>query len=92
MTTICIHCIVTGLVQGVWYRANTQRRARALGLKGWVRNLSDGSVEVLICGEKAQVDELREWLYQGPAGAKVSNVEHKLHAWEEHEDFIIVLE
>ncbi|CAN5446615.1 acylphosphatase [soil metagenome] len=90
MTTICIHCIVTGLVQGVWYRATTQRKARALGLKGWVRNLHDGSVEVLICGEISQVNQLRDWLSQGPEGAKVSNVNHEPHAWEEHEDFVVL--
>ena len=44
---ICINCLVSGKVQGVWFRANTQKEAQKLGVTGWVRNLPDGRVEVL---------------------------------------------
>ncbi len=71
---ICKLCLVSGRVQGVFYRATTAGRARELGLAGWVRNLADGRVEVRACGEKADVEALCQWLWQGPAGAQVSDV------------------
>lgn len=70
----CIRCKVSGHVQGVFYRAATQRRATELGLDGWVRNLPDGSVEVLACGEEAVLAVLRDWLRQGPPRALVAEV------------------
>jgi acylphosphatase len=73
--TQCIKCIVKGRVQGVWYRAGTQQRARELGLSGYARNLSDGGVEVLACGESEGLGELERWLWQGPPAAEVSEVE-----------------
>ena len=68
-------CFVSGHVQGVFYRASTGERARALGLTGYARNLSDGRVEVLVCGEATAVQQLVDWLWQGPPAAKVENVE-----------------
>ena len=67
-------CRVTGTVQGVWYRAGAQRRAVALALGGHARNLGDGSVEVLVCGEPAAVREFIGWLWVGPARARVASV------------------
>ena len=64
-------CIVTGKVQGVWFRGSTQREARRLGLTGQARNLADGSVEVIVCGEPAAVDTLVAWLQHGPPSAEV---------------------
>lgn len=72
--SVCKHCFVSGRVQGVFYRASTGRRARELGVTGYARNLSDGRVEVLACGETAAVDALCEWLWRGPPAAKVSEV------------------
>ncbi|QLH44003.1 MAG: acylphosphatase [Coxiellaceae bacterium] len=66
-----LHCIVQGRVQGVYFRDSTRRKAQTLGVTGWVRNLPDGSVEVLMSGEAALVAQLREWLWQGPALAAV---------------------
>lgn len=66
---------VSGRVQGVYYRANTQQKAVALGLTGWVRNLPDGRVEVLACGEAPVLDQLEKWLWQGPERAQVNSVE-----------------
>ena len=72
---ICKRCVVSGKVQGVFYRASTAERARALGLSGYAKNLSDGRVEVLACGDEARVKELIAWLWQGPPAAKVQTVE-----------------
>lgn len=66
--------VVHGLVQGVGFRAATQRKARALGVVGWVRNLPDGRVEVLAGGPPEALEDLHAWLHQGPTGAVVEGV------------------
>ena len=71
---ICKHCFVSGRVQGVFYRASAGQRARALKVTGYAKNLADGRVEVLACGEARAVDALCEWLWQGPPAARVSEV------------------
>jgi len=71
---MCRKCRVQGRVQGVWFRASTQQQARELGVSGYAKNLSDGSVEVLACGDAAKVDALCDWLWQGPPHAQVSAV------------------
>lgn len=73
--TTCRRCLVRGRVQGVFYRASTQTRARELGVTGQARNLPDGRVEVLACGEGQAVDALCGWLWQGPTYAKVEDVQ-----------------
>jgi acylphosphatase len=70
----CIRCLITGRVQGVFYRASSQEKARSLGLTGWAKNLPDGRVEVLACGEDRQLKELESWLWQGPNHASVGEV------------------
>lgn len=70
----CRRFLVTGSVQGVFYRAATQETARRLGLTGWVRNLADGNVELVACGEAAKLKELEQWLWQGPPRARVARV------------------
>jgi acylphosphatase len=76
---ICRICWVTGRVQGVFYRGSAQIRARQLGITGYARNLADGRVEVLACGEVSQVDTFIEWLWIGPAAATVTGVEVAEH-------------
>jgi acylphosphatase len=66
---------IHGRVQGVWYRGWTVEQARALGLDGWVRNREDGSVEAVVAGYAAQVDELIARSHRGPAAARVDRVE-----------------
>jgi len=66
--------IVTGKVQGVWYRAATVEAAQERGVCGWARNCSDGSVEVLAVGTPAAVDALVEWARIGPPKAVVAQV------------------
>lgn len=72
---ICRRCVVTGLVQGVAYRAHTQHRARELHINGYAKNLADGSVEVLACGAKPDVAALCDWLWEGPRAARVEAVQ-----------------
>lgn len=75
---ICIQCYVSGLVQGVWYRASTQEQALQLGVSGYARNLRDGRVEILACGEEEAVFALRDWLWKGPPHARVNDVKWQI--------------
>jgi acylphosphatase len=72
---ICRRCIVSGRVQGVFFRASTQARALALGVHGHARNLPDGQVEVLACGKEPDVIALCAWLQTGPPQARVNAVQ-----------------
>jgi acylphosphatase len=72
---ICRRCIVSGRVQGVFFRASTQSAALARGIRGYARNLPDGRVEVLACGDADAVTALCDWLRTGPPQARVSGVE-----------------
>jgi len=84
------HLVISGRVQGVCYRAFTRDLALNLGLKGWVRNLYDGSVEAVFEGEKKVIDQAIKECYTGPPGARVIDI--KVH-WEtfvgDHKGFII---
>ena len=70
-----VHMFVHGHVQGVFYRAKTQKVAQGLGLTGWVKNCDDGSVEIHAEGDKGKLEELIEWCRHGPALAKVSKID-----------------
>ncbi len=67
-------CIVSGRVQGVWYRATTRDKALELGLSGRAVNLPDGRVEVLVIGPVGKVEALCDWLWEGPPLARVESV------------------
>ncbi len=71
---VCKRCVVEGRVQGVYYRATAARRAHELGIRGHARNLADGRVEVLVCGESAAVEAFVNWLWIGSSASKVSAV------------------
>jgi acylphosphatase len=73
--TKAVHVHVSGAVQGVGYRQACRQVARSLDLVGWVRNLSDGRVEIFAQGPDGGVDELLDWVWAGPAGALVSGAE-----------------
>ncbi|HHT1684501.1 TPA: acylphosphatase [Raoultella ornithinolytica] len=80
MATICTMAWVYGSVQGVGFRYSTQREALRLGLTGYARNLDDGSVEVLACGEEDLVAALIAWLNAGgPRSARVDRVNTEPH-------------
>jgi len=72
--------LVSGRVQGVFYRASTREQAVALGLSGHARNLPDGRVEVIACGDDAALVALERWLWQGPPASRVDEVTRE--AWE----------
>jgi acylphosphatase len=65
---------VTGLVQGVYFRAETRDRARSLGIAGWVSNAPDGAVQAVFEGQDDRVDAMVAWCGRGPAGARVDSV------------------
>ncbi len=71
---IRVHAIISGRVQGVFFRMETQRAARRFGVCGWVRNRRDGTVEALFEGDKDRVDAILDWCKQGPPHAHVTDV------------------
>ncbi|WP_343842274.1 acylphosphatase [Bowmanella denitrificans] len=73
LAKLCIRIQVEGKVQGVFFRKNTQKRALELGLTGFARNLPDGSVEVLACGEHKAVMSLCDFVQGGPPGSEVTH-------------------
>ncbi|MGZ3580113.1 MAG: acylphosphatase [Syntrophales bacterium] len=76
MTTMKrVHVIISGRVQGVFFRARTREAAVALKLTGWVRNLYDGSVEAVFEGEDKNVESMLEWCRHGPPHARVNNAD-----------------
>lgn len=68
------HLIIRGRVQGVWYRESMRQEAERLGVKGWVRNRRDGTVEAMLQGEATAVEALIDWAWQGPPAAQVSDI------------------
>ncbi|WP_236345531.1 acylphosphatase [Enterobacter cancerogenus] len=89
MSNVCTIAWVHGMVQGVGFRYSTQREALQLGLTGYARNLDDGSVEVLACGEAERVETLIAWLKAGgPRSARVDKVLTQPHQPDrEYADF-----
>lgn len=71
----CVRCLISGRVQGVWFRGSTREQALSLGLRGYARNLTDGRVEVLACGESEPLAAMKSWLREGPAAARVDHVD-----------------
>jgi acylphosphatase len=72
---VCVRFLVTGRVQGVFFRASTAEQAARLGVRGHALNLPDGRVEVLALGPRGVVDELHRWLHGGPPAARVDRVD-----------------
>lgn len=85
-----VHIFVSGKVQGVFFRFETQVKAQELGLTGWVKNLADGRVEIVAEGEKERVEKLVNWAKRGPEMASVDGFQME---WQEYkgkfEDFEI---
>lgn len=89
MTQRCFKALVSGRVQGVFFRDSTRREALRLGITGYAVNLPDGRVEVLACGEQAALDTMAAWLEQGPPGSEVSQVQRELVEVREVSGFTI---
>ena len=87
--TVARHVIVTGRVQGVFFRAWTKEEAGKLGIKGWARNRADGSVEIHMEGSEGAVDQLVERLRSGPSHARVDDLKLDVTEPEDFSDFKI---
>ena len=82
------HVFITGMVQGVFFRSKTRNEAKNHGVTGWVRNLSDGRVEVVFEGSKDNVNKLIDFVGKGPSGAKVLDLNVKWQNYSgEFKDF-----
>ncbi|MEC9484166.1 MAG: acylphosphatase [Halomonas sp.] len=88
MGKCCVKALVTGKVQGVWYRRATQEKALGAGLTGYARNQADGCVEVMLCGESDAINQIVRWLWEGPPDAKVTHVELEGVEWRNYDTFI----
>jgi len=69
-----VHVIISGKVQGVWFRANTKQKAEQYGITGWIKNTKEGNVEAVFEGENKHIKELIEWCQRGPPLAEVEDV------------------
>jgi acylphosphatase len=69
------HVMISGRVQGVFFRAETQKAAHRIGVNGWVRNTADGRVEAVFEGDREQVEQMIQWCWEGSPSARVENVE-----------------
>jgi acylphosphatase len=81
LAKVSLKVVISGVVQGVSFRASMREVALRQGISGWVRNRDDGSVEALLQGDEPQVTRLIEWARVGPPGADVASVE--MHELEE---------
>ncbi|OGQ84178.1 MAG: hypothetical protein A2289_10630 [Deltaproteobacteria bacterium RIFOXYA12_FULL_58_15] len=86
-----VSILIMGQVQGVFFRASALEQAQSLGLNGWVKNLGDGSVEIVAEGRKYALEQFADWCRQGPAGARVEDVIVRWSAYrDEFRTFMIV--
>jgi len=76
-----VHILVSGLVQGVFFRGYTQVKAREFELKGWVQNLPDGRVEAIFEGDRENIEKMVNWAKIGPPAAQVNGLEVN---WQEY--------
>jgi acylphosphatase len=90
MSNKAIHAWVSGQVQGVFYRKATCEVAERLEIKGWVKNLPDGRVELAAYGPAHAIETLIRWLHRGPPHAHVTDVEVKDIPWENYESFSVL--
>ena len=82
MSNVRVRLIIEGRVQGVWFRDSTRQVANSLGVTGWVRNLPEGSVEVVAEGPEPEVKKLVQWCHHGPTHARVTNVQEFQEPWK----------
>ena len=80
---------ISGRVQGVYFRASSQQQAIEYSLSGYARNLADGDVEVLLCGDEENIEKMLLWLAHGPEKAQVTEIQHEKVPWQEHHFFSI---
>ncbi len=84
------HVIISGRVQGVWFRSSTKQQAESLNLTGWVRNTPDNKVEAIFEGDQEDITKIISWCHSGPSMAKVDDVQVKyVKNTEEFDEFTI---
>ena len=87
---IQVKAVISGRVQGVFYRAETKKTADKLGIQGYVKNLHNGSVEAVFEGDNFIVNKMLEWCKKGPSSAKVENIfSEKIEGLSNFEEFLI---
>jgi acylphosphatase len=86
---ITIHAIVSGKVQGVFYRDTARRKAQLANITGWAKNLTDGRVEIMASGKQAVVKEFADWLWEGSPASRVENVECEQVPHHEFDSFLV---
>ena len=86
---VCYKVLISGIVQGVYFRSSAQQQAIDYSLSGYARNLADGNVEVLLCGEQGNIDNMLDWLTHGPEQAEVKSIDYEKVALQEHNFFSI---
>ena len=86
----CTHLIVSGRVQGVFFRANVKGKALQLGLKGYAKNLPDGNVEVVAEGNEEKIKELVDFIKKGPGIASVTGIQAKHKEPENFKNFEVI--
>ena len=84
-----VHLVVSGRVQGVWFRAGTREQALQRGLCGWVKNCSNGTVEIHAEGEKEALEHFIDWCRKGPPGALVTALDIEWVVSQCHKNFEI---
>ena len=85
------HVLVSGIVQGVFFRSETRRMARQCNVTGWIRNLPNGRVEAVFEGEKKNVEKMVEFCKKGPSSARITSTQTSLENYtDEFSDFSIV--
>ncbi len=82
-----MQCIVSGKVQGVFFRVSARDQAQQLGIAGYAKNLQNGNVEVVACGKVAALDQLKDWLHEGPELARVTDVSCERVTMKDFPDF-----
>lgn len=85
-----LHIYVSGFVQGVFFRHNAEKKAEEIGIRGYVRNLDDGRVEIMAEGEEENIETFVEWLRKGPRNANVKNLDIEEKKEEEFKNFKII--
>ncbi len=89
MSKICIKAVVSGRVQGVFYRDTARKKAEELQLTGWAKNTKDGHVDLVACGEQDHIVEFTDWLWMGSDTSEVSNVHWEETPWEAIDGFSV---
>ena len=84
-----LHFLVSGRVQGVFFRMKTKQQAIFFSLTGWIRNLADGRVEGIVSGEENKLEDFRQWLQKGPELAQILKVEFEYVPLQAFEEFSI---